>query len=183
MSAVNHQTVRLSVGRSVCPVIAAFLRTYNDRVDPERRDDLYACAALVVGSRADRVAVEERIARCREVIDELRPSRLPRPVRAMLTRLLEPSPSAAGMRAAQAFLSHGPGGHEPALAFVEELVGTGRVALRRPASVEAGPGHAGPAAIDRKPVQDDRGVVLAVGLVEDREEDADLAGLDRLGSA
>ena len=65
---VSHQTVRLSPGRhgrpedgvcvmelasmlagerfsdrprSVCPVIAAFLRSYNDQVDDRRRQDLY----------------------------------------------------------------------------------------------------------------------------------------------
>ena len=37
----------------VCPVIAEFLRTYNDQVDNERRQDLFAYAALVVGSRKD----------------------------------------------------------------------------------------------------------------------------------
>ena len=41
----------------VCPVIAEFLRTYNDQVDDERRQDLFEYAALVVHSRAD-VATE-----------------------------------------------------------------------------------------------------------------------------
>ena len=38
--------------RSVCPVIAAFLRAYNDTIDDDRRQDLYAFAAKAVGSRA-----------------------------------------------------------------------------------------------------------------------------------
>jgi hypothetical protein len=38
--------------RSVCPVIGSFLRAYNDRIDDRRRQDLYAYAAKVVGSRA-----------------------------------------------------------------------------------------------------------------------------------
>jgi hypothetical protein len=37
--------------RSVCPVIGAFLRTYNDAIDDQRRQALYAYAAKVVGSR------------------------------------------------------------------------------------------------------------------------------------
>jgi hypothetical protein len=37
--------------RCVCPVIAEFLRTYNDQVDDERRQDLYAYASLVVDTR------------------------------------------------------------------------------------------------------------------------------------
>ena len=79
MQPVTHQTIKLSGGRhcspddgacvmelasmlagerfsdhpsSVCPVIAALLRLYNDVLDDERRQDLYAYAAKVVGSRA-----------------------------------------------------------------------------------------------------------------------------------
>ena len=79
MSPVTHQTVKLSKGKhsapedgacamelasmlahepfsdhphSVCPAIGSFLRAYNDSIDDERRQDLYAYAAMVVGSRA-----------------------------------------------------------------------------------------------------------------------------------
>src|SRR5689334_11718147 len=79
MSLISHQTVRLSAGKHsspqegacvmelasmlageqftdhpacVCPVIGSFLRAYNDSVDDDRRQDLYAYAARVVGSRA-----------------------------------------------------------------------------------------------------------------------------------
>lgn len=50
---------------SVCSTIAAFLRSYNDVLDDRRRQDLYAYAAKVVGTRASRaveVARAERIA-------------------------------------------------------------------------------------------------------------------------
>jgi hypothetical protein len=77
MSSVSYQTIKLSTGRhsspevgacvmelasmlagepftdqpeSVCPVIASFLRAYNDLVDDSRRQDLYAYASKVVGS-------------------------------------------------------------------------------------------------------------------------------------
>jgi hypothetical protein len=77
MSPVSYQTIKLSTGRhsspevgacvmevasmlagdpftdqpeSVCPVIASFLRAYNDVLDDDRRQDLYAYAAKVVGS-------------------------------------------------------------------------------------------------------------------------------------
>jgi hypothetical protein len=33
-----------------CPIIGAFLRAYNDAIDDDRRQDLYRCAALVVGT-------------------------------------------------------------------------------------------------------------------------------------
>lgn len=38
---------------SVCPVIGAILRAYNDNVDDRRRQDLYRFAADAVGSRRD----------------------------------------------------------------------------------------------------------------------------------
>src|ERR1039457_5828806 len=77
MPAVSYQTTKLSRGQhtsreegtcvmelasmlagetftdhpaSVCPVIGSFLREYNDLVDNDRRQDLYAYAATVVGS-------------------------------------------------------------------------------------------------------------------------------------
>jgi len=76
---MNYQTIRLSMGRhsspakgacvmelasmlagesfsdhppSACPVISSFLRAYNDRVNDERRQDLYRYAAEVVGTRS-----------------------------------------------------------------------------------------------------------------------------------
>jgi hypothetical protein len=78
--AISHQTVRLGAGRhlrpgqvvcvmelasmlagerfgdrpvSVCPVIGAILRAYNDNVDDGRRQDLYRFAADAVGTRSD----------------------------------------------------------------------------------------------------------------------------------
>jgi hypothetical protein len=78
MSPVTHQTIKLSKGKhaspddgacvmelssmlagepfsdhpaSSCPVIGSFLRAYNDSIDDRRRQDLYAFAARVVGSR------------------------------------------------------------------------------------------------------------------------------------
>src|SRR6185312_3126872 len=78
--AISHQNVRLGPGRhprpgkvvcvlelasmlagdrfgdrpvSVCPVIGAILRAYNDNVDDCRRQDLYRFAADAVGTRRD----------------------------------------------------------------------------------------------------------------------------------
>lgn len=45
--------------RSVSPMVAAFLRMYNDRLDDTRRQDLYAVAVAVVGTRAG-AGVEQR---------------------------------------------------------------------------------------------------------------------------
>jgi hypothetical protein len=54
---------------SVCPVIAAFLRSYNDAVDDRRRQDLYRYASAAVGSRASAEVTAARAQRC---LDELR---------------------------------------------------------------------------------------------------------------
>jgi hypothetical protein len=51
---------------SVCPVIATLLRQHNDSIDDERRQDLYAYAAKVVGSRSPGRVQDERAARLSE---------------------------------------------------------------------------------------------------------------------
>jgi hypothetical protein len=91
MSEANHQTVRLAKGRhrsaddgvcvmelasmlsgerfsdhpaSVCPTIGAFLRSYNDGLDDEPRQELYRFAATVVGTRASRAVEAARLRLC-----------------------------------------------------------------------------------------------------------------------
>jgi hypothetical protein len=54
---------------SVCPVIGAFLRSYNDAIDDRRRQDLYRYASAAVGSRASAEVTRRRAERC---LDELR---------------------------------------------------------------------------------------------------------------
>jgi hypothetical protein len=54
---------------SVCPVVGAFLRAYNDAVDDRRRQDLYGYASAAVGTRASAAVVRRRAQRC---LDELR---------------------------------------------------------------------------------------------------------------
>src|ERR671931_1919323 len=50
--------------RSISPTIGAFLRTYNDGLDDDRRQDLYPVAAAIVGTAARRAVEDERISRC-----------------------------------------------------------------------------------------------------------------------
>jgi hypothetical protein len=84
---MNYQTIKLSSGRhsspeqgacvmelasllagesfsdhpqSACPVISSFLRAYNDRVNDERRQDLYRYAAEVVDTRSPRIVEQAR---------------------------------------------------------------------------------------------------------------------------
>jgi hypothetical protein len=144
----SHQTIKLSAGRhrraehgacvmelasmlaeepfsdhpqSASPVIATFLRSYNDHLDEERRQDLYRCAARVAGTRADADAERRRSKMClawaRECCHtpELRVRILHR-----LLRYLH-GPDVHAVYAARAAVLT-PGGHERALAFLDELI-------------------------------------------------------------
>jgi hypothetical protein len=111
--------------RNASPVIAAFLRTYNDGLDDERRQDLYGLASLIVGS-ADRRSVErERASRCLEFARSLGAG-LP----AGRGAIGIASAEASGSWAALAALASGPSpeAHARALAFAHELI-----AVRAPA--------------------------------------------------
>src|SRR3954452_20450809 len=146
MTVPSHQTVRLARGRhasqhagvcvmelasmlsnepfsdrapSISPTIGAFLRTYNDGLDEERRQDLYSVAAAIVGTAAHRNVERERISRCLTFAlgqGARRPS--PRASLALAT------PEPAGSWAALAALD--PGAREAALVLVDELVALGR---------------------------------------------------------
>jgi hypothetical protein len=145
MSAPSHQTVRLARGRhatrqagvcvmelasmladepfsdrpsSVSPTIGAFLRTYNDGLDDERRQDLYSCAAAIVGSARRRAVERARINRCLEFA-LAHHGRTP----ASRASLALATPEPAGAWAAMAVLESG--AHEDALQFVDELVALG----------------------------------------------------------
>jgi hypothetical protein len=97
--------------RSVCPIIAAFLRPYNDRIGAALRNDLYAIASAVVGTAGDRRLRRTRVARCRAQLLALEPHTrrctLPRGGRALAATC------------AYAYVRHGR--HAEALAFVADL--------------------------------------------------------------
>jgi hypothetical protein len=152
----SHQTVKLSAGRhgrpedgacvmelasmlagepfsdrpeSVCPVIAGFLRSYNDHIDPARRQDLYGYAARVVGTRAD--AETERV-RARICLCWARERCDPPPLRVrILHRLLRcQGPDVNGVYAARASAATHPthgvkAAHERALELLDELIALG----------------------------------------------------------
>lgn len=155
MATVSHQTVRLSRGKhggpdqgvcvmelasmlageefsdhpkSVCPVIGSFLRTYNDLIDDDRRQDLYGCAARVVGSRSTKVAERERAAACLEWVEEPT-GRTPLPG---TTWRLGPWRHlwAADRAAKAAARSTSPDAHRRALTFIDRMLSVGEE--RRP---------------------------------------------------
>jgi len=131
---------------SVCPVIAAFLRAYNDAVDDRRRQDLYRYASAAVGTRASTEVTRARARRCVEELRGLRrwplgpftaPRALPESVPGM-ERL-------AG-RLARELHRSGIGGHARALAFADELVAMGPGATVPPVLSESARAPEGAAA-------------------------------------
>jgi hypothetical protein len=147
MSAVSHQVVRLGRGkhsspehgvcvmelasmlagerfsdrpRSVCPVVGAFLRTYNDAVDDERRQDLYRYAAEAVGTMAS-VEVERRRAElCVAWAAVTAPGSRFALRRWASRRRLAAAGEFAARAAAREPTDHS---HRRALAFLDELIG------------------------------------------------------------
>lgn len=114
--------------RSVCPVIAAYLRAYNDGADDLSRQALYGAAARVVGTSAGLEVERARARRCTELTADLHAARSP------LRRWLRPQPplcvrdealEAAGVHLARMLLRHREGGADQALAIVDELAAIG----------------------------------------------------------
>ena len=151
----THQTVRLAKGRHASPrlgvcvmelasmlagdsfsdrpatasrVIAAFLRTYNDGIDDERRRDLYPLAALIVGTAGSRAVERERMSRCLEFARNLGAGA---PTGRAAIGIA--TPEASGSWAALAALRDGRSTeiHSRALGFVRELVAVGPKPPRR----------------------------------------------------
>lgn len=153
MPLANYQTIRLSKGKhsspeegacvielasmlagepftdnpaTVCPVVASFLRAYNDSVDDERRQDLYAYAAKVVGSRA---SVEVQSARAERLavwhVENLRKRwwgfLLP-PSAVAISSMLTSGVASVGTSAVRSIRTHTDETHVAALTLVEELL-------------------------------------------------------------
>jgi uncharacterized protein YjiS (DUF1127 family) len=153
MSLATYQTVRLSKGKHIspedgacvmelasmlagepfsdhpacaCPVIGSFLRAYNDSLDDARRQDLYAYAAKIVGSRstgavqrarAERLADWELELRRRRPLRRLLPDRL-RDVGLRRRHALD----AVGTHAVHAIRKHNDATHAETLALIDELL-------------------------------------------------------------
>ncbi len=158
MSPVSHQTVRLSAGKHsspqegacvmelasmlageqftdhpacVCPVIGSFLRAYNDSVDDDRRQDLYATrrgsSAAARRARVQR-ARADRLAQWSSDTFLMRYSRLlPERIARAVACLHKPplAIEALGASAAHAIPRHTPHTHAAALALIEELLAIG----------------------------------------------------------
>jgi hypothetical protein len=120
--------------RCVDPVIAGFLRTYNDGIDDRRRQDLYPLAAEVVGTRTVSSVQAERARLCLQWAAARygagrRGARRLLPKRPLLPdgRLGDDAAGTLAGRVAvkQACKRRAEGAHEAALAFVRELAAVG----------------------------------------------------------
>jgi hypothetical protein len=110
---------------SVCPVVAAFLRAYNDAVDDRRRQDLYRYASAAVGSRASSQVMRARALRCLEELRALRrwPFATLTAPRAMPDSV--PGIERLAGRLAREMHRSGIGSHARAMAFADELLAIG----------------------------------------------------------
>jgi hypothetical protein len=150
MVPVTHQTIKLSKGkhtspdegacvmelssmlagepfsdhpRSVCPVIAAVLRRYNDALDDWRRQDLYAYAARVVGSRGSMRLERVRTEYLRRWLSERSPGRRHRWLRAgYLLGVAEPSVDVLAERVVRKISRHDERTHLMMLELVDDLL-------------------------------------------------------------
>jgi hypothetical protein len=158
MSFVSHQTIRLSAGKHsspeegacvmelasmlagesftdhpacVCPVIGSFLRAYNDSVGDERRQDLYPCVSMVVGSLAsaevERSRAERLVAWSSENFRRRWARFFPRPVARVMSHMRKPPIplDALGAHAVHSIPRHTDETHAAALELIEELVAIG----------------------------------------------------------
>ena len=114
---------------TVCPVIGSFLRAYNDRVDDERRQDLYRYAAEVVGSRARADVEQARAARLAEWGEEMWRRRIARRLLPGAWRLIgverEPPVEVLGTYAVRAITRVTDRVHADALGLIDELLAVG----------------------------------------------------------
>jgi hypothetical protein len=128
---------------AVCPVIGSFLRAYNDSVDDSRRQDLYAYAATVVGSRAPISVQRDRAERLAEWAFEMQRRQwtsryLPLARLRMASLRRQPSAHAVGTYAVRAIPKHTEQTHAEALALLDELlsIGTPSGPARAPEAAE-----------------------------------------------
>ena len=176
MSPVTHQTIRLSKGKhtskehgacvmelasllagepfsdhpkSVCPIIAAFLRGYNDAVDSDRRQDLYRYASEAVGSRGGPDVINARTVLLERRTRELREARHRWSLLQRVFGLeIQPSFGSDLAFAVRTLSDRGQHGHAEALALVDELLAIGRETSAESGDYRTAQAMASPPAIE-----------------------------------
>jgi hypothetical protein len=110
---------------TVCPIVAAFLRAYNDAIDDNRRQDLFAYASSAVGTRSSWPVMRLRARRCHDELRALR--RGPLGLLTASRTLPESLPAMERLagRVARELYRSGVEGHTRALRLADELIGLG----------------------------------------------------------
>jgi hypothetical protein len=120
--------------RSVCPVIGAFLRAYNDGLPDDRRQDLYEYAAKVVGSDSTRATRRARARLCLEWVASRSPGvRKPRRIALLFAGWTLGS---VGRAAARASRSSGEM-HRSVLDMLDEMIALGTSGSASAAALDA----------------------------------------------
>jgi uncharacterized protein YjiS (DUF1127 family) len=111
---------------SVCPVIGSFLRAYNDTLDSDRRQDLYAYASVVVNSARPAVVQHARAVRLvawgREARGRRRLGSLRSPWLSAIGVVRKTPIDLLGVRAVRSIPKLTDELHTSALALIDELV-------------------------------------------------------------
>lgn len=114
----------------VCPVLAGFLRVYNDHLDDDRRQDLFAYAARVVGSRSSASVEQARAARLVDWVLQTRYSGWRRIFVSRRIRSISPASeretALIGSLAADGIRKHTARSHAAVLALIDELLTIGQ---------------------------------------------------------
>jgi len=110
---------------SVCPVIGSLMRSYNDAISDDRRQDLYPYAARILGTRSTVDVAEQRRSR---IVDWAREGRSTRRLARWHARRPFPEPCrrTAGAIAMAAIRQHNDRTHARLLALIDELVAIGQ---------------------------------------------------------
>lgn len=159
MAGASYQTVRLARGRHhspddgacamelasmlagerfsdhpqcVSPVVAAFVRVYNDLIDDRRRYDLYAYAAAAVGTRTSRRIEAARAKRCLEWFKEHLGERGRSEVRALDWGPLTPRKRELIAERAARYAASSRSRHDAALRLLDALIGRRDDAIELP---------------------------------------------------
>jgi hypothetical protein len=110
---------------TACPVIASLLRSFNDSLDDEPRQELYEYAAKVVGSRGSRRVQRDRLDRLIAWTEEIEGRRRKRS-RACLRWLgLRPSAHVVAAQAIRAVARRDDNTRSDVLALADELLAFG----------------------------------------------------------
>jgi hypothetical protein len=133
--------------RSVSRPIASFLRSYNDMLDDERRQDLYAYASMTVGTASSPEVENARVERLIQWGDEMWERRssgsfIGRLKRSRVRRERRWDPETAGTYAVHAIAKVTDQAHASALALADQLIMIGsrpeRLVARKTEPVHAG---------------------------------------------